>query len=222
MLQGSTSQPQAVSSLTNRLREKIKREKFVNIHFSPKKAVLIHLIPKTGHGLNDEKAGIPLADTLIHPSKSITSLGVIMDQRLSFRHHTAKACASASKVTAMIATISKRKGITAKTQHQLVTAMAIPTLLWGSPVWWTGANHILRQMGPTYHTLARHITGLPAWTPIASLLSEAGMLHLELLLDQASLRYGVRILLAQDTHPCKNSLVRALGKAPSTSVSCGM
>ncbi|KAL0631409.1 hypothetical protein Q9L58_009727 [Maublancomyces gigas] len=89
-------------------------------------------------------------------------------------------------------------------------ASSIPALLWGSEVWWSGASHILDQIRPAYHTVARAITGLPRCTPIAFLLNKAGMAPIDLLLDKSTQRYGIRILLNSDDHPCKKTVMTFL------------
>lgn len=63
------------------------------------------------------------------------------------------------------------------------------------------------QLAPAYNTLARVITGLPKWTQLQFHLQEARMAPLDLLLDLASQRYGVRIILSLDDHPCQNKLL---------------
>lgn len=69
---------------------------------------------------------------------------------------------------------------------------------------------MISQTGPTYHSLARYITALPKGSPIKLLLNEAGLPPLCLLLDSSSRAYGIRILLAPDSHPCKNRLLKYL------------
>lgn len=94
----------------------------------------MHLIPMFSKARTNETLGMTVGDRLVLPTKTITSLGVVIDQCQSFRQDATKACGRAAKVTGMIATLAMRKGITIGTQHQLVVAMAIPILTCGSPI----------------------------------------------------------------------------------------
>ncbi|KAL0630690.1 hypothetical protein Q9L58_010459 [Maublancomyces gigas] len=107
----------------------------------------------------------------------------------------------------MLNKISKRKGTSPGAIHYLATAITIPGMTWGSEIWWTGATHIISQLTPAYHNIARCITGLPKWTAIPALLSEPSHASLESLLDRNSRKYGIKILLAEDDHPCKETLL---------------
>lgn len=164
------------SSLTSQLSEKIVPAEFVNINFAQAQAELMYLMPTTSKNKpNDNPARVTLYGHLISTSTTIRYLAVIIDQRLSFRHHVAKACDGTHSIGGMIVRLGKWKVIAANTQHQLVACKAIPIQLWGSPVWWIGVVHVLHQISPTYNIVARHITGLPKWTPNSQLRSEAGL-----------------------------------------------
>lgn len=75
---------------------------------------------------------------------------------------------------------------------------------------------------PTYNRLARIITGLPRWTHIPKLLREAGLPPMEALLDNHSRQYGMRILLSDDTHPCKKRLLTILASPQPDTTRCGL
>lgn len=115
----------------------------------------------------------------------------------------------------MLWKVTKNKGSSAGAIHHLCITATVPTLLRGSKAWWTGARHIVDQVAPTYHTMARTITGLPKWTPTHLLLKEAGLPPLDLLLDCKSQQYGVRVLLLPDTYPCKRALTLAMTQPSS-------
>lgn len=112
----------------------------------------------------------------------------------------------------MIVKISKLKGIASHTIHHLLTSTALPVLVCGSESWWTGAEHIPRLLGPTFNAMAKYITGIPTWTPIPLLLAEAGLPPMNLYLDNRSRSYGIRVLLAANSHPCKNALIAEMHK----------
>lgn len=129
---------------------------------------------------------------------------------MSFKEHASHVAARLGQSTGLLWRITTRKGATPAALHCLATTITTPSMLWGWEVWWTGAPHLLACIAPAYHTIARTITGLPKWTPSRILLPEAGLAPLDLLLDLHSTRYGVRILLATDDHPCKQTLRKHL------------
>ncbi|KAL0630760.1 hypothetical protein Q9L58_010392, partial [Maublancomyces gigas] len=92
----------------------------------------------------------------------------------------------------------------------------------GSEIWWTGATHIISQLGPTYHNIARCIKGLPKWTWIPPLLREAGLPSLEFRLDRNSRKYGIMIILAEDDHPGKEALLQFMSKQEHGSNKTGL
>lgn len=91
----------------------------------------------------------------------------------------------------------------------------MPAFLWCSEILCKGGAHLISQAGPTYHILARDITALPKWTAIKLLLNEAGLPPIGLLLNSKSRPYGITILLAPDSHPCKGRLLQCLASHSS-------
>lgn len=79
-------------------------------------------------------------------------------------------------------------------------------MLWVSEIWWISTPDLLSRIPPTNHTIVHIITGLPNWTFLKKLLPEASLLPRELLLHFHPRRYGGRLLLAHDDHPCKQTL----------------
>lgn len=144
-----------------------------------------------------------------------------MDRRLTFKIHAAQASVKLRHAGVQLWAVARRKGASPGAIHHLATQGAIPQMLWGSEVWWTGASHITDQLIPGYHTIARIITGLPKWTPTRLLLFEAGIPPLHLLLEHNNRRYGIRLLLAPDDHPLKDPL-RKLIANPSRENGTGL
>ena len=56
--------------------------------------------------------------------------------------------------------------LSAYTVLHLVRAAFFPKMLWASPVWWTGSQHILRLLEPVYHRALGWASGLPAYVAI--------------------------------------------------------
>lgn len=99
--------------------------------------------------------------------------------------------------------------------HHVAIVTAIPTMLWGSPTWWNGTQAIVDRLLPAYHSLARSVCQAKSFTRRASLYCDSGLPPLDLLLDQTSQRYGIRILLYSPAHPLAARLFEALRLAPS-------
>lgn len=90
----------------------------------------------------------------------------------------------------------------------MVTTLLIPTLLWGSEIWWTGAQHIIVNLNPTYLHLARLITHLPKRTRADRLLAASSLPPLKSILDAYSRNYGLHLLCAQDYYSNKATLIK--------------
>lgn len=88
-------------------------------------------------------------------------------------------------------------------------------MLWGSPTWLNGTRAILDRLLPTYHSLARSICQAKSFTCRASLSCDSGLLPLDWLHEEASQRYGIRVLLYSPAHPLASRLFEALSLAPS-------
>lgn len=99
----------------------------------------------------------------------------------------------------------------------MATTTILPTLLYGAEAWWNGFRTILDHIAPTYHWIARLITGLPRYSQLRFLLKEAGLPPLDLLLDSLARRDGVRVLRQNDDHPCKSTLLAKLNEPPKKS-----
>lgn len=151
-----------------------------------------------------------LYGTRTTPKNTVRLLEVTIDAQLTFRENTSL---NKTKVLSMLPTLYRlafSRGASLRMMHHLATTLAIPTLLWGSETWWTGARHILDNLNPTYNKLARLVAYLPRWTRIDLLLCGASLPPLDLLLDHKSRKYALRILCGPDSHPNKRLLTRSL------------
>lgn len=172
---------------------------------------LMHMIlQRSNSSPKDNGRGIRLSKATNKPTDTTNSLGVIVYHRLTFGIHVAAAATKAKKSVGFIARTTRKRGASPGAIHQLVTTIALPGMTWGAGIWWNGGPHIINQLSPTYHTLARLITGLSKWTPIAIVLNQAGMSPLPLFLDKHSQKYCIRIHLSPHNHPCKETLLQHL------------
>lgn len=149
MIKCSTSQKGGSRALQQRLDQCIERAAYLNIKFAVKKAEIMHIIPHTsGRRHNEDRVGISLYDQQISTTEGIKSLGVWIDRRLSFKKHAAMAAVNTRRTAGFLWCIVKRKGVTPGAIHHLAMTTSVPTMLWESEAWWTGAQHILGQLGP--------------------------------------------------------------------------
>lgn len=128
--QGAQTTETARREQKSRLNERISRAIPLNITFAPKKCELMHMIPITSKlNPNTPEQSIRRKGKAIEPQKCLKSLGVIIDHRISFRIHVAKASNSAKKAMGMIAKVIKLRGVSPGAIHHLVTTTAIPALM---------------------------------------------------------------------------------------------
>lgn len=200
MLQGEKSDQFARRMLQERLDERVERAEYRNIRLSTPKSELMHLIRFSSNTKPNQGKGVLLDGKESKPSDTIISHGVIIGHLLSFRTHAA----------GFVARKTKKRGDSQGAIHQMITSVVLLGLLWGSEVWWTGAAHMISQIGQVYRTLAKYITGLAKWTPILKLLNEAGLPLLKLLLDKHFQHNGMLIITSQDDHQCKSKLGKHL------------
>lgn len=85
----------------------------------------------------------------------------------------------------------------------MVPSLLILTLLWGSEVWWTSAQHIVNNLNSRYLRYARRITNLLTRTRTNRLLAASIFPALQCLLDNTFRRYGHCLLSSQNSHPNK-------------------
>lgn len=84
------------------------------------------------------------------------------------------------------------------TMHHLTTTLLIPTLLWASEIWWTGARHTIDNFNPTYRRFTSLITNLPSWTRTDRLHYCAGLPLLGILLDHTARKFSLRLVRADN------------------------
>lgn len=144
------------------------------------------------------------------PKDSIKILGVTIDNCLTFGQHTSE---NKSKVLSMLPTLYRlvfSRGASLATMHHLISTLAIPALLWGLEVWWTGAKHIVNGLNLIQNKLARLITGLTSWTITELPLDGASITPLDLHLDHTTRKYAIKTLHGPDNHRNKETLSDAL------------
>ena len=139
---------------------------------------------------------------MIKLSKVIKHLGIHLDDSLNFHPQTDEAAANGIKCLMILSSLRHNyRGLSTHTALHLIRSAMLPKMLWASPVWWTGSQHILHRLEPVYHRALRWASGLPAYVAIRKLLRLTRMPPLGCMLNLLSARYGIRLLFASESHP---------------------
>lgn len=91
--------------------------------------------------------------------------------------------------------------------------------LYGAELWWRGQKNHEHKVQQLLDRQARAITGMYSSTPIQGLMSEAGLLPAQILLDHRQRMYTYRLLTLPDDHPAKNILPISLRKRDASTTS---
>lgn len=204
----------ATQALQRRTDQQSRIAAYLQLNFAKGKSDLLHIIPhnsskKTGPTHANEEFRILLRTphsepTPIMPSPRITYLGIVIDERLSFKAHATQAAAKG--LESLMSLIHLRSGqyngsVNYGICHYLTYSMILPKMLWASPVWWTGTDTICDPLKVVYHKVARWITGIRNPTaPVSKLLAAAQLPPMNLYLDYMSARYAVRLHFLEEGH----------------------
>lgn len=148
MLPGSPTPKTATMALQLRLDKQISRAKPLGLQYNPSKGELIHLLPRRIP--HRTLKSIVQGNYTIASSETIKLLGIIINNKLSFRQQVAAATTKTQLIRPFLQRIAFPQGASMEWLHHLANTLPSPTLTWGSEVWWTGARHILDNMNPTY------------------------------------------------------------------------
>lgn len=170
-----------------------------------------------------------IVDEHFLPANQVTRwLGVWMDRKLSFLHHTRHWAAKGMAVAAHLRRLNKTViGSPPHLVRQAVKTCILPTALYGAEAWWPGESTLTwRNKKPkeTKHRCGQHMklltkvlhmglrAILPAYrtAPISALHREAGIPPVSIILEDVRLRKALRIQTLDPRHPLRK---RAYGKA---------
>lgn len=169
MLEGATQPTLAANLLQTKLNQRQNRAFHLKLSYATAKLDLIHLLPTVSHKTPPTTTML-IGTTVVPHSQTIRLLGLTIDQKLSFREHAAGAIARTQSAIPLIQRMGFSRGASILTLHHMAKTILIPTVLWGSEIWWTGARHIIDNFNPTY---------LPTWTRTDKLLAASSLPHLE-------------------------------------------
>ncbi|GAA6044449.1 hypothetical protein JCM8097_004729, partial [Rhodosporidiobolus ruineniae] len=171
--------------------------------FEPTKSDLVLVLPptKTAPALLPT---ITLDNTALPYSPSLTMLGTILDERLTFEPHTALCAAKASTVlNGVQALLNAKSGVTLRLARELVEAVVEPRRDWMGAIWWRreGCEKKVKMLRAVQRESARLVSGCFRTTALDAMEVEAGLTPIEVALETASARLAIRALSAPPTHP---------------------
>lgn len=125
----------------------------------PQEAGLIHLL-RTNSRLPKDHTHITMGPSTISNKDTIQLLGITIDQKMSFRQQSVLGISKSQNLLPFMQCMAFSRGVCIKTHDQIVTTLLIPTLIWGSEMWWTSIPHILDYLKLTYHRFTNLIPSL--------------------------------------------------------------
>ena len=160
----------------------------------------------------------------IKPAPSHKFLGVIVDQELRWKEHTAYAIAKGASYAMLLRRLSSSShGIPAKLIHQLYQTVAIPKMTYAASVWFQptlnagspnsvrGSKGIATKMTQIQRVAALAITGAMRTSPTDSIETHANLLPIPLLMQRLLFSLTLRLASLPSKHPL-HSLVRRTAK----------
>ena len=156
-----------------------------------------------------ERLNIALRGTHICPSKSHKFLGIIIDQELNFKEHTASALAKGTKWVTQYRRLARpSKGVSSRYMRQFYTSVALPRMLYGVDIFLSppsckgkGSKGIIEKLARVQRQAAIHITGAMRTTATDTLDAYADLLPFSLLVDKKCHDEATRLATLADKHP---------------------
>ncbi|GAA5854175.1 hypothetical protein JCM9279_006164 [Rhodotorula babjevae] len=143
----------------------------------------------------------------------MTILGARIDAELTFEAHR-RTCASRAAQAAGGVGLLARAQVGLSARHTaMVQACVYPRLLWMAGVWWEKGRSV-KLSESVQQTCARLVTGGYSLSALEALEVEAALPPVQLLLDAAVHRVGLRGLSAAPTHPLHARVARARSHLP--------
>lgn len=196
------------------------------IFFAPEKLEMIHLTRKANRHqpvceVNDELTIEPITTAEHGKQPALRWLGVWFDRKLTWKRHIAERALKARGVAGHIRGLARTiDGPPASALRKAVITCVLPSILYGSEAWYGGRTKPprLNRQGRLIRPSAR-VGGLvdkvesvivlgargvlPVWrtTPLPTLLRDAGLPSGEAALEEAKVRFAMRLQTVDKDHP---------------------
>ena len=130
-------------------------------------------------------------------------LGVWLDSQLKFTSHVNQRIKRAHTAEIQIKGLTRTCGLAPELVQRIQIAVVQSTALYGAELWWKNQRNHEYTIQQLLNRQARPITGMYPSTPIHPLLSEAGFIPAQTLIDHRQRTYAYRLLTLPDEHPTK-------------------
>lgn len=188
-----------------------------NSRFEPSKFALMDFSLNRSR----ERPPMTIRGAVITPSPTHKFLGVILDQELRWREHTAYAIAKGAHYAMLIRRISRSaQGVPAKLVRQLYRAVVVPRILYAASVWLRptyneatnktihGSVGVTKKIAQTQRTAALAITGAMRSSPGDSLEIHADLYPVPLLVQRTLYNALIRMSTLPTHHPLNPIITR--------------
>jgi hypothetical protein len=176
------------------------------IEFDLQKTELIHF--STSHLALDAKVTLPSGE-LITSKEVVKWLGIHFDNRLSFKQHVLIRSSQAyATFNRMCRLVNTERGLSALATQQLYTSCIHTVADYGSQIWWRGQKGLIKPLQLLQNAAIRKILGVFRTALIKAIEVEAGLLPVEVRLQESLRLYRLRTLQLQPTHPISLGLLK--------------
>jgi len=171
--------------------------------FEADKTAFIHF---TRRREDDMQSTLTMKGELIHPQNEVKVLGVVLDRKLRFKAHIARA---AKKGIAAALALKRLRGTSPKTARRLYTALIAPTMDYASPVWSARATRKgIDALNVAQRIGAQAIVGAFRTVSLARAEAEASVVPLEERLQKHRNLFWIKA----NTLPGQNPLARIVSQ----------
>ncbi|GAA5858754.1 hypothetical protein JCM9279_001441 [Rhodotorula babjevae] len=153
-------------------------------------------------------------------ANEMTMLGAHIDAELTFEAHRRTCAGRAAQAAGGVGLLARAQvGLSARHMRAMVRMCVYPRLLWMAGVWWEKGRSV-KLFESVQQTCARLVTGGYSLSALEALEVEAALPPVQLLLDAAVHRVGLRALSAAPTHPLHARVARARSHLPHRPHQC--
>ena len=165
--------------------------------FSPTKSATMHIC--RAHRCIKPSPQLTLNGTELKHVEQYKYLGMIIDEKLNWKPHIIELKRSATKSLNLLKIIANRyKGADRSTILRIYIAITKPKLDYGSEIYCTAKDDLLKTLDTVQNTALRIATGAFRSTPIVSLQAETGIKPLQVYREQKNINYMLRVMSNPD------------------------
>ncbi|KAK5988528.1 hypothetical protein PT974_10011 [Cladobotryum mycophilum] len=172
------------------------------VQFDPGKTELIHFARQR----RPITEGLTVANLAVKPKPLVKWLGVWLDYQLNFKHHVTEKLEQATKAFQGLQRLGNTQhGLPARALRLLYIACISSIVDYGVPLWYKGPGqkNLIYQLQQLQNLALARILGAFKRSPYKALELEAAIPPVEVRLQKACLKYGLRTQTLSETHPIR-------------------